>query len=148
VHVFRSFPNAFTEIYNECLRGGHFAKQWKRSLIIPIVKPGKEGLNEVGSYRPLSLINIGGKILEKLLIDRINHHLYSKRFLNKNQYGFIPQKSTVSAAMATKEFAHNHLLKRNVVIMTSLEMQGAFDAAWWPAILNNLRDSAPEIYTT
>jgi hypothetical protein len=41
MHVFRSFPTAFTEIYNECLRRGHFPKQWKRSVIIPIVKPGK-----------------------------------------------------------------------------------------------------------
>jgi hypothetical protein len=64
MHVFRSFPTAFTEIYNECLRRGHFPKQWKRSVIIPIVKPGIEGLNEVGRYTPISLINIGGKYWE------------------------------------------------------------------------------------
>ena len=50
--VFRSFPTAFTEIYKECLRRGNFPKQWKRSVILPIVKPGKEGLNEVGKYTP------------------------------------------------------------------------------------------------
>ena len=138
LHAFRSFPTVFTEIY-ECLRG-HFPQQWKRSVILPIVKPGKEGLNEVGKYRPISLINIGGKILENLLIDRINHHLYSNRLLNENQYGFTPQKSTVDAAMAAKDFAQTHLLQSNVVILTSLDVQGAFDAAWWPAILNNLRD--------
>jgi hypothetical protein len=32
------------------------------------VKPGKEGINEVSKYRPISLLNIGGKVLEKLLI--------------------------------------------------------------------------------
>jgi hypothetical protein len=69
LHVFRSFATIFTEIYNECLRRGHFLKQWKRSVILPIVKLGKEGLNKVGKYRPISLINIGGKILEKLLIE-------------------------------------------------------------------------------
>jgi hypothetical protein len=72
------------------------------------VKPGKEGLNEVYKYRPISLLNIGGKVLEKLLIDRINHHLYSNSLLNKNQYGFLPQKSTVDAALAAKEFALAH----------------------------------------
>jgi len=109
-------------------------------MILPIVKPGKEGLNEVQKYRPISLINIGGKILEKLLIDRINHHLYSKRLINENQYGFRPQRSTVDASMAVKGFVHTHLQQRNVVIMTSLDVQGAFDAAWWPAILHNLRN--------
>jgi hypothetical protein len=73
------------------------------------VKPGKEGLNEVYKYRPFSLLNVGGKVLEKLLIDRINHHLYSNSLLNKNQYGFFPQKSTVDAALAAKEFALAHL---------------------------------------
>ena len=115
----------FTEIYSECLRKGHFPKQWKRSVILPIVKPGKDELNEVGKFRPVSLINIGGKILEKLLIDRINHHLYSKRLLNENQYGFLPQKSTVDATMAAKVFTYTHPLQKKVVIMTSLDVQGA-----------------------
>jgi len=77
LHTFKGFPNFFTEIYNECLRSGHFPKQWKRSVILPIVKPGKEGCNAVNKYRPISLLNVGGKVLEKLLIDRINHHVYS-----------------------------------------------------------------------
>jgi hypothetical protein len=64
MHVFRSFPTAFTEIY-ECLRRGHFPNKWKRSVIIPIVKPGIKGLNEMGRYRPISLINIGGKYWKK-----------------------------------------------------------------------------------
>jgi hypothetical protein len=140
LHTFRSFPIFFTEIYNECLRRGHFPKQRKQSIILPIVKPEKEGLNEVYKYPPISLLNIGGKVLEKLLIDRINHHLYSNNLLNKNQYGFLPQKSTVDAALAAKGFAHAHLLQRNSVIMISLDVKGAFDVAWWPSILCNLCD--------
>jgi hypothetical protein len=68
--------------------------------IIPIMKPGKEGLSEVHKYRPISLLNTGGKLLEKLLIERINYHLYSNNLLNNNQFGFTPQKSTVDAALA------------------------------------------------
>jgi ribonuclease HI len=140
LQVFRNYPTAFTQIYNECLRRGHFPTQWKRSVILPIAKPGKEGLDTAGKFRPISLINIAGKTLEKLLIDRINYHLYSKGLLNENQYGFRPQKSTVDAAMAVKQFAEFHLLRKNVVILTSLDVQGAFDSAWWPALLNNLRN--------
>ena len=104
------------------------------------MKPVKEGINEVCKYRPISLINIGGKVLEKLLIDRINHHLHSNSLLNKNQYGFLSHKSTVNATLAAKNFAQAHLQQGKVVIMTSLDVKGAFDAAWWPSILCNLRD--------
>jgi hypothetical protein len=43
---------------------------------------------------------------------------------------FIPQKSTVDAAMAAKGFAHTHLLQRKAVVMTSLDVQGSIDEAW------------------
>lgn len=43
--TFRIFPDTFTAIY-ECLRRGHFPKQWKISVLIPMIKPGKEELNE------------------------------------------------------------------------------------------------------
>jgi hypothetical protein len=50
-----------------------------------------------------------GKILEKLLIDRINQYLYFKRNLNENQYGFLPQEGTVDASMTVILFTETHL---------------------------------------
>jgi hypothetical protein len=63
LQTFRRFHNFFTKIYNECLRQGYFATQWKRSIIIPTVKPGKEGSVEASKYRLISLLNVGGKVL-------------------------------------------------------------------------------------
>ncbi|KAJ4430566.1 hypothetical protein ANN_19154 [Periplaneta americana] len=37
---FKQFPKFFSRVYNRCLETGHFPKIWKRSTIIPIVKPG------------------------------------------------------------------------------------------------------------
>ena len=87
------------------------------------MKPGKERLNEASKNRPISLINTGGKLLKKFLIDRINHHLHTE-LLNRNQYGFIPQKSTVDAAMAAKQYALSHIQQRNYFIMISLDSRG------------------------
>ena len=55
--TFKCFPSFLTEIYNTCLREGCFPKQWKRSSIFPMVKPGKEKSTEVSKYRPISLLN-------------------------------------------------------------------------------------------
>ena len=103
-------------------------------------KPGKEGRTEVTKYWPISLLNVGGKVFEKLLIDRINHHVFSNRLLNENRYGFLPQKSTVDAALAVKSFIRENLQQKNCVVLVGFDVRGAFDAAWWPCILSNLRD--------
>ena len=58
-------------------------------------------------------------MLEKLLINRIMHHLYKTDFLNNNQFGFTPQKSTKDAAMAVKQFIEPELERGRVVIMAS-----------------------------
>ena len=60
------FPLFFTQLYSVCL---------------------KEGCNDVSKYRPISLINIGGKLLEKLMIDRILFHINTNNLFNDNKYG-------------------------------------------------------------
>jgi hypothetical protein len=56
-----------------------------------------------------------------------------------NQYGFTPQKSTIDAAVAVKNVVIEGLKAGDVIALVSLEVKGAFDAAWSPAILNGLR---------
>ena len=77
--------------------------------------------------------------MEKLLIDRINHHLYSNDLLNNSQYRFIPQRSIVDAELAAKEFMETNLHQKKCVVLVSLDVKGALDAAWWPSVLGNLR---------
>ena len=50
---------------------------WKRT------KLDKDNSEDVTKFRPLSLINTGGKVLEKLFINRINHHVFSHNYVNK-----------------------------------------------------------------
>jgi hypothetical protein len=45
-------------------------------------------------------LNVGGKVLEKLQIERINHHIFSNS---------LPQKSTIDAALAAKGFVGKEL---------------------------------------
>jgi len=84
------------------LRSGCFPKNWKIAKIIPIAKPDREDSLNPSKYRPVSLLNIGGKVIEKLLIKRIMCYLYRTDFLNENQYGFTSQKSMIDAGMVAK----------------------------------------------
>ena len=89
-------------MYNGCLRDGIFPKRWKTAKIIPVINPGKEHSYDVSKYRLFSLLNVGSKVLEKVMINRINHHVYTNDYINKNQYGFTPQLSTIDEAMAVR----------------------------------------------
>lgn len=140
LRVFNKFPQFVTTIYNRCLQTGCFPRLWKRAKIIPIVKPGKLQSTEINKFRPISLLYTEAKVLEKLLINRIMHFVYSRDLLHKNQYGFTPQTSTTDALMAVKEFVESSLTAKMCVIMVSLDVQGAFDAAWWPSILKTLHE--------
>jgi len=102
--VFKEIPRTITATYNACLRTGCFPEKWKTAKILPIVKPGREKSDDTSKYRPISLLNTEGKVLEKLLSKRIMHHLHTTEYLNENQYGFTPQKNTIDAAMKVKQY--------------------------------------------
>ena len=128
-HVFKTVPIFITALYNGCLKQGIFPTKWKEAKIIPIVKPGREKCHEVSKFRPISLLNYGGKLLEKLLINRINHHVFTTGYLNKNQYGFRPQTSTIDAVLALKEHIEEGFRTGEVTVLVSLDVEAAFNAA-------------------
>ena len=49
--------------------------------------------------------------------------------MTNRQFGFTPQKNTIDAAMEAKRFIEPILESRGAVIMMSLDVKGAFDAA-------------------
>ena len=59
--------------------------------------------------------------------------------MNKNQFGFTPQRSTTDAAMAVKVFIEEGLSAWEIIVLISPDVKGAFDAAWWSSILNGLK---------
>jgi hypothetical protein len=138
--AYKQFPKFINTLYNECLRQGCFPKRWKMVKVIPITNPGKEEAKDPSKFRPISLINIGGKVLEKTFIFRIMHHVHINNLLNHNQFGFTPKKYTTDAAITVKEFIEEGLRKGLITILVSLDVKGAFEAAWWPSILMALKD--------
>jgi len=61
--------------------------------------------------------------------------------MNENQFGFRPQKSTVDAAKSIKTFVQESLDAGEVTALMCLDVQGAFNAAWWSGIQKELKES-------
>ena len=68
------------------------------------------------------------------------HHANTNNLLNRNQYGFTPQTGTIDAALAIKDFVEGILKAGRIAVLVNLDVRGAFDAAWVPAILNTLKE--------
>lgn len=70
------------DIFNGCLATGYFPKVFKQATIILILKPGKPS-NKVENFRPISLLKIPGKILERIINSRLMTHLKEENILNE-----------------------------------------------------------------
>jgi len=93
---FEILPSHLTAINNGCLNRGVYPTIWKRTKLIPITKPGKDNCEDVTKFRPISLMYTGGKVLEKVLINRINHHVFSHNYMHSNQFGFTPKRAQMA----------------------------------------------------
>ena len=73
-------------IYKNCIDNGIFPDLWKKSNIVPVHKKGDKQLLQ--NYRPVSLLLILGKILEKIMFISIFECLQENNLLCENQSGF------------------------------------------------------------
>lgn len=136
--VYDTMPSVITSFYNLCLRIGCFPKCFKTSIVRVIPKPGGDRTTPK-EWRPISLLPVMGKILEKLLIDRIMFDLSSRGKLSNKQFGFTPKRSTTDALKLLTDHIRETLDTKKYSVVVSLDVAGAFDNAWWSEILYKLK---------
>ena len=82
-------------IFNESFFTGTFPDLMKLAMITPTYKGGSR--LEASNYRPVSVLPIFSKILEKLMQKRLTKYLYQKNIIYEHQFGFQKNKSTALA---------------------------------------------------
>lgn len=122
-------------IFNQCLETGNFPPPWKIAELKLIPKPRKPGQSSV-SYRPISLISVMGKALERLLVVRVNAHV--NQHLAELQFGFRPGLGTSDAISAVYRYS-TRTNTGEIVILLAFDIRNAFNAAPWDRIIEALR---------
>ncbi|CAG9572033.1 unnamed protein product [Danaus chrysippus] len=139
LQFFRLFPKFMTDIMNRCLSLQHFPRQWKRAYVKIIPKPNKTDRTDLTGYRPIGLLPVFGKLLEKLFISRVTYVADKAGKLSKKQFGFRPQTNTTAAIHAAIDLIKQAKTDKLLTVAVSLDIKAAFDNAWWPALFHRLR---------
>lgn len=87
-----------TKLVNMSFREGYFPSVLKRARVLPIYK-GKGSRDDMGSYRPISILPTFSKVVEKCMASRIARHLEANNLLTDCQHGFRPGRGTQSGIL-------------------------------------------------
>ena len=94
-----SIPEILLKAFNSCLREGRFLVDWKKQRLV-LLRKGNKPLEDASSYRPICLMDTMKKLLEEMILQRLQGHMVGKNGLSENQFGFRKGKSTVDAIQA------------------------------------------------
>ena len=125
------------QLFNDCLAEGRIPSVWKKANVTILSKGDDKDPLQPKSYRPICLLNVMGKVQEKLICKRIKE-LRLLHGINDRQYGFTARKSTEDAINFAIRGASE--LSDNYVIGIFVDISGAFDNLWWPALFARLRE--------
>lgn len=79
-------PNTISIIMNNCFRNCTFPDIWKTAKLKIIIKDINKDKKLLNSYRPISLLTTLGKVLERIIVERIQNNYTSLKLDNNNQY--------------------------------------------------------------
>ncbi len=87
--------HAMTVIFNKSIVSGTFPCEWKIAKVTPVYKTGPR--EDMNNYRPISVISIIAKTMEKLVYNQLYEYFIKNDMLTNSQHGFRPNHSTVTA---------------------------------------------------
>ena len=111
------------KLYNKSLDQGIFPQDWKLANIVPIYKKGQREHTE--NYRPISLLPIVSKVLERCVFFNIKDHLF--QLTQNTQHGFISGKSCITNLLEVLDYIGSELDNGGQVNAIYLDLSKAFD---------------------
>ena len=101
-----------TCIVNTSIVTGIYPTTWKHAVVVPLFKSGDT--NDFNNYRPISLLPILSKILEKIVASQLSHYLETNKLLSNTQHGFRPRLSTETALTVVTDKIYDNMDSKKI----------------------------------
>lgn len=141
VRVIKTIKNIIyiplTKLINNCFRANTFPSGLKKAIVVPIFKAGDSALPS--NYRPISLLPIISKILEKCMALRIADFFETNNLFSASQFGFRQGRSTVLGILDLVSNIMESFEAREYHAATFYDLSKAFDCVTHSILLRKLQ---------
>ena len=128
--------------YNFIWENG-FPHQWRSAVVIPILKVGKPA-KEIESYRPIALTSSVCKVMERIVVARLQQFLVREKILAKHQSGFRAGHSTMDALSILETDVRRVLNQDDFCLCVLMDISNSFDTVWHHGLLEKLKNMKVE----
>lgn len=134
----------FLKLLNLIFSSGIIPSSWKRQIIIPILKSGKDP-SSPSSYRPIALSSALCKILEHLIKNRLEWFVESNQILPETQFGFRKGKGTSDSLSILSTDIRIAFSNNEHLLGAFLDISSAYDNVYLPLLRHKMQQlSIPE----
>ena len=125
---------SLTKLFNKSLQLGVVPSDWKLANLVPVFKKGKR--EHVENYRPISLLSVISKILERCVLAGLKDHLQQK--ISLFQHGFLAGRSCITQLTSVLDYIGAQLDSGRQTDVIYLDMSKAFDKVDHAKLLDRL----------
>lgn len=134
---FAADPKSIKSIVDDMFKNNQFPMPYKDCKII-LLKKKPVNVPRLNECRPIGLGSVLGKLLEKLIISRINYHCMKNGFITEAQHGFMEGKSCATALYELDRALVREPNKYKLCF--SIDIKGAFNNIKHASIIKALVD--------
>ena len=134
--IYPSILHALFIIFNKSISSGVVPDFMKLAIVKPLHKA--KSLLDINNYRPISLLPVISKILEKIIHVRLTQFFHKHKVIFEGQYGFRKQRSTTDAILDLAGNVIDGFNKGMFTIGLFLDMSKAFDSIKHETLLKKL----------
>ena len=114
-------------IFNASFARGIVPNKFKIARVLPVFKNGIQ--TNMSNYRPISLLSVFNRILEKIMYNRYSNFIEKMNILYAKQFGFRSHLSTEHAILSIVGKIHEGIEKGMFSCGIFLDFSKAFDTA-------------------